>query len=83
MKIIETEDTYVCRCQECLTKLEFNIHDVFSSYVRGLDICEHGWIDCDCVWNYITCPKCNSTISVDNILSREDKVILADKYENS
>ena len=78
--IKETSKEYTCRCSHCFVKIAFSIEDVFSSYVRGLELGD-GWIDCDCVWHYIKCPKCNNVIDVKQKLSNEDDSYLSYKYK--
>lgn len=81
-RIIETLREYEVTCRHCHKRIAFTVEDTFQSYMRGLEHSE-GWIDADCVWNYIRCPNCEKSIAVDTILSEEDNVILSDKYRNS
>ena len=80
--IIETLKEYEVTCRHCYKRIAFTVEDTFQSYVRGLDYSE-GWIDADCVWNYICCPNCKKNIAVDTILSKEDNAILSYEYINS
>lgn len=80
-RIIKEKIEYRCTCPHCLQTVGFFVDEVYSSYVRGLEMSE-GWIDCDSVWNYIDCPDCHKAISVDNVLSKTDRIMLKRKYEN-
>mgnify|MGYP007069959627 CR=1 FL=1 len=81
-RIIKVKKERKVLCSHCLKTIGFTIDDVRSSYTRGLEYSE-GWLDPDCVWNYITCPNCNKTISVDKAISDEEYIMLKRKYEES
>lgn len=81
-RIVETNKEYEVCCPKCGKKIGFTIDDVWSSYERGLEYSD-GWLDPDCVWNYIHCPNCDKTISVDTKLDDEEWGFLTKKYENN
>ena len=81
-RVIEENIEHKVYCNHCLKLIGFTIKDTRQTYERGLEDGE-GWLDCDCVWNYITCPNCGGTISVNNVLTDEEYCLLANKYKNN
>lgn len=80
-RILENKEHEVY-CPHCGKKIGFTIDDVWSSIERGLDYSD-GWLDPDRLWNYIHCPNCEKTISVDEKLD-VDEINLLERmyYEN-
>ena len=68
------------QCPHCLSTIAFLADETYQSYVRGKEINGEGWIDADCVWNYIDCPSCGKVISVDNVLTKEEYNLLSRRY---
>lgn len=81
-RIIESPKEYEVTCNHCYKRIAFTVEDTFQSYERGLEYGEGGWLDPDCVWDYIRCTNCGKIIAVDTILSDEDNCMLAYKYRN-
>ena len=77
---------YKARCKNCHRMVGFDIHDVVSTYERGLDGLRfndyRGWFDGDAVWHYVICPKCNHSIYVGDILSKDDISVCNTKFYN-
>lgn len=86
----EAWEKHITRCNHCGARLEFTVDDVVNStYIRGLDL-EYadedvnyaGWIDGDCLWHYIECPRCGKYVCVTGDLTREEDEFLERKYNS-
>lgn len=65
-RILETNKEHEVFCPHCGKRIGFTVEDVWSSIDGCLEDCE-GWLDTDCLWNYIHCPNCGKTILVGKI----------------
>jgi hypothetical protein len=83
--IEEAWEKHIKRCNHCGAKLEYTVDDVErSTYVRGLDLEysegeDPGWIDGDCLWHYISCPRCGKYVCVTGDLNAEECRFLEQK----
>ena len=69
-RILETDKEHKVRCPKCGKRIGFTIDDdVWSVYEWGLDG-THSWLDPSRECNYISCPNCDKTICVNDILAR-------------
>ena len=87
MAHIIKDTEYKARCKNCHRMVGFGIHDVWSTYERGLDGLKFngyffGWFDGDAVWHYVICPKCGHMIYVGDVLSKDDISVCNNKFYN-
>lgn len=80
--IEEAWPEHATRCRHCGAKIGYTADDVVNStYIRGLDYPGgEGWIDADCLWHYIECPKCGGYVCVTGDISQEEDDFLTQKY---